>query len=206
MSQEQEARASLARTEEQRAAAESDAKTLAIKEQHLERLAGALVRALRKDELARRLKSFEEAAKNLTEIDAQLLQVRIKPKTVEDIDELDRQIAALDAQLSAAAATLTVEVKPAGAGEVHIGSLRAKGSQAMAVLTPTKVTVGDLAVIMVTPAMHPRQERRQTLEAERAALVKSAGVASAAEAHGLLARRRDLEKQPTGNSRRAQSP
>jgi hypothetical protein len=145
MSQEQEARASLARTEEQRAAAESDAKTLAIKEQHLERLAGALVRALRKDELARRLKSFEEAAKNLTEIDAQLLQVRIKPKTVEDIDELDRQIAALDAQLSAAAATLTVEVKPAGAGEVHIGSLRAKGSQAMAVLTPTKVTVGDLA-------------------------------------------------------------
>jgi hypothetical protein len=192
MSHEQEARASLARTEEQRAAAESDAKTLAIKEQHLERLAGALVRALRKDELARRLKSFDEAAKNLTEIDAQLLQVRIKP-TVEDIDELDRQIAALDAQLSAAAATLTVEVKSAGVGEVHIGSLRAKDSQAMAVLAPTKITVGDLAVIMVTPAMHPRQERRQTLDAERAALLKSAGVASAAEAHGLLARRRDLE-------------
>ena len=54
-SQEQEARGSLARTEEQRAKAESEAKTLAIGEQQLERLAGALVRAARKYELARRL-------------------------------------------------------------------------------------------------------------------------------------------------------
>ena len=198
LSQEQEARATLARTEEQRATAESEAKSLGIKEQHLERLAGALVRASRKDELVRRLKSLEEAAKNLTEIDAQLSQLRIKPKTVEDLDELDRQIAALDAQLSAAAATLAVEVKPAGAGQVRIGSLRAKGSHAAPVLAPTKITIGDLAVVTVTPAVHPRQEKRQTLDTERAALLKSAGVASAAEAHALLARRRDLENSRRG--------
>ena len=83
------------------------------------------MRALRKDDLGRRLKSLEDAAKSLTEIDAHLSQVRIKPKTVEDLDELDRQIAALDAQLSAAAATLAVEVKSAGAGQVFIGSLPA---------------------------------------------------------------------------------
>ena len=47
-SQEQEARAALARTEEQRAIAEGEARSLGIKEQHLERLAGALVRATRK--------------------------------------------------------------------------------------------------------------------------------------------------------------
>jgi hypothetical protein len=117
LSREQEARAALARTEEQLTTAESNAKTLAIKEQHLERLASALLRALRKDELVRRMKSLEDTAKSLTEIDAQLSQVLIKPKTVEDLDELDRQIAALDAQLSAAAATLAVEVKPAGAGQ-----------------------------------------------------------------------------------------
>lgn len=103
------------------------------------------MRATRKDELARRLKSLEDAAKNLTDIDAQLSQVRIKSKTVEDLEEFDRQIAALDAQLSAAAATLVVEVKPAGAGKVRIGSLRAKDGHAAPVLTPTKVTVGDLA-------------------------------------------------------------
>ena len=197
-SQEQEARAALARTEEQRAIAESEAKSLGIKEQHLERLAGALVRATRKDELARRLKSLEDAAKNLTEVDAQLSQVRIKPKTVEDLDELDRQIAALDAQLSAAAATLVVEVKPAGAGHVRVGSLHAKDGHAAPVLTPTKVTVGDLAVVTVTPAVHPRQEKRQTLDAERDALLKSAGVAGAAEAHALLTRRRDLENNRRG--------
>ncbi len=198
LSQEQEARAALARTEEQLATADGEAKTLAIKEQHLERLATALVRALRKDELVHRLKSIEDAAKSLREIDAQLSQVRIKPKTVEDLDELDRQIAALDAQLSAAAATLAVEVRPAGAGQVRIGSLRAKGSHAAPVLAPTKVTVGDLAVVTVTPAVHPRQEKRQTLDAERAALLKSAGVAGVAEAHALLAKRRDLENNRRG--------
>jgi hypothetical protein len=166
-----QARAALARTEEQRATSESGAKALAIKEQHLERLAGALVRALRKDELMRRLNSLEDAAKSLTEIDAKLSQVRIKPQTVEDLDELDRQIAALDAQLSAAAATLAVEVKPAGAGQVRIGSLSAKGSHAAPVLAPTKVIIGDLAVVTVTPALHPRQEKRQTLDGERADLL-----------------------------------
>ena len=196
--QEQEARTTLARTEEQRATAESEAKSLGVREQHLERLAGALVRASRKDELVRRLKSLEETAKNLTEIDAQLSQLRIKPKTVEDLDELDRQIAALDAQLSAAAATLAVEVKPAGAGQVRIGSLRAKGSHAAPLLAPTKITIGDLAVVTVTPAVHPRQEKRETLDTERAVLLKSAGVASVAEAHALLARRRDLENSRRG--------
>ena len=136
--------------------------------------------------------------KNLTQIDAQLSQVRIKPKTVEDLDELDRQIAALDAQLLAAAATLAVEVKPAGAGQVCIGSMRAQGSHAAPVLAPTKVTVGDFAVVTVTPAVHPRQEKRQTLDAERATLLKATGVASAAEAHVLLARRRDLENSRRG--------
>ena len=198
LSQEQEARAALARTEEQQATADGEARTLASKEQHLERLATALVRAMRKDELVHRLKLIEDAAKSLREVDAQISQVRIKPKTVEDLDELDRQIAGLDAQLSAAAATLAVEVTPAGAGLVRIGSHRAKGSHAAPVLAPTKVTVGDLVVITVTPAVHPRQEKRQTLDAERAALLKSAGVASAAEAHALLARRRDLENNRRG--------
>jgi hypothetical protein len=198
LSQEQEARASLARTEERRATAESEAKTLASREQRLERLSGALVRAARKDELGRRLKSLEDAAKYLAEIDAQLSQVPIKPKTIEDLDELDRQIAALDAQLSAAAATLAVEVKPAGAGQVHVGSLRAEGTHAEPVLTPTKVTIGDPAVVTVTPAVHPRQEKRQTLDAERTALLEAMGVASSAEAHALLARRRDLENSRRG--------
>ena len=146
----------------------------------------------------RRLKSLEDAAEKLMEIDAQLSQVRIQPKTVDDLDGLDRRIAALDAQLSAAAATLAVEVKPAGDGQVHIGSLRAKGSHAAAVLAPTKITVGDLAVVTVTPAMNPRQGQRQTLDAERADLLKAAGVASAAEAHALLARRRELENNRRG--------
>jgi hypothetical protein len=117
----------------------------------------------------------------------------IAPKIVDQLDELDRQIASLDAQLSAAAATLAVEVKPKGLGQVRIGSLQAEGDHATAVLAPTKVTVGDLAVVAVTPALHPRHEQRLSLDAQRFALLKAAGVASVAEAHATLTRRRDLE-------------
>jgi len=65
-------------------------------------------------------------------------------------------------------------------------------------LAPTKVIIGDLAVVTVTPALHPRQEKRQTLDGERADLLKATGVASAAEAHALLARRRELENSRRG--------
>jgi hypothetical protein len=98
---------------------------LSRREQQLEKLVSATVRAQRKDELARQLKTVEQAAKELREIDAQLSQIGIKPKTVEDLDALDRQIATLDAQLSAAAAQLAVEVKPEGIGQVRIGGNRA---------------------------------------------------------------------------------
>ena len=70
---------------------------------------------------------------------------------------------------------------------MRIGSLRAEGSHAAPVLAPTKVTIGDFAVVTVTPAVHPRQEKRHVLDAERAGLLKSADVASVAEAHALLA-------------------
>ena len=82
------------------------------------------MRAQRKDELTRQLRTVEHAAKELREIDAQLSQIRIKPKMVDDLDVLDRQIASLDAQLSAAAAQLAVEVKPEGLGQVRIAGNR----------------------------------------------------------------------------------
>lgn len=198
IAKEEEARAALARTDEQLAATESEAKELAAKEQQLDRLATALVRSLGRDETVRRLASLEQAASSLTEIDAQLSLVSIAPKIVEQLDELDRQIASLDAQLSAAAATLAIEVKPKGLGHVRIGSLQAEGDHATAVLAPTKVTVGDLAVVTVTPALHPRREQRQSLDAQRSAILKATGVASVAEAHATLTRRRDLENNRRG--------
>jgi hypothetical protein len=61
---------------------EKSLQALSRREQHLEKLVSATVRAQRKDELARQLKTVEHAAKELREIDAQLSQIRIKPKMV----------------------------------------------------------------------------------------------------------------------------
>jgi len=169
--------------------------TLSRREQQLERLVAATIRAQRKDELARQLVTVEQAAKELRQSDAQLSQITIKPKMVEDLDAFDRQIALLDAQLAAAAAQLTVEVTPQGIGKVRIDDNPANASYSAPVLAPVKIVVGEVAAITVTPAAHPRRERRQELDHERSKLLKSAGVASAAEAHALLSKRRDLEAE-----------
>lgn len=195
---EQEARTVLSRTQEQIADAEQQSQKLSTSEQQLEKLSAATLRALRKDDLERQLKALEQAATELLQIDAQLTQLNITPKHVEDIDELERKIASLDAQLSAAAAHLNIEVKPEGKGQVRIGVAQPEQTYNGPVIAETKVTVGELAIITVTPAPNASHETRQSLDADRVALLKSIGVASSADARALLSKRRDLEAARKG--------
>lgn len=195
---EQEARTALLRTQEQIADAEKQVQTLSGREQQLEKLSAAAIRAIRKDDLARQLTALERAGKELLQIDAQLAQINVKPKAIDDLDELERQIATLDVQLSASAAHLAVEVKPAGTGQVRIGSTCSEGIYSAPVIAPTEVTVADLVVITVTPAPNPRHEKRQSFDAERLTLLQSIGAASSAEARALLSKRRELEASRKG--------
>jgi DNA repair exonuclease SbcCD ATPase subunit len=195
LAREQEARKAAARTQEQTTGVEKSLQALSRREQQIEKLATATMRAQRKDELSRQLRTVEQAAKELTETDAQLGQIRIKPKIVEDLDALDRQIASLDAQLSGAAAQLAVEVKPEALGRVRIGGHRAKVSYSAPVLAPVTIALADAAVVTVTPAAHPRQEKRQELDHERSTLLKSVGVTTVTEAHALLSKRHHLEAE-----------
>jgi DNA repair exonuclease SbcCD ATPase subunit len=185
-SREQDARAALTRAQEHMTALETMVQTLSRREQQLEKLVAAALRAQRKVELAQQLRIVEQTANALCEIDAQLGQIHIKPKTVEELDELERQIAMLNAQLSAAAAQLAVEVKPEGVGKVRIGAAHAKDTYSAPVVSPVKIAVADLAVITVTPAANPRHEQLQELGKERAALLKAADVHNATEAHAAL--------------------
>jgi len=195
---EHETRAALTRTEDEIATTDRQLHVLASREQQLEKLAGVMLRAQRKDDLERQLAAVEHAAAELLETNARLSQLRVKPSAIDQLDEFERQIAALDAQLFAVAPNLAVEVKPAGAGKISIGTLSPKERHQQPVLVPTKITVDDLAVITVTPAASPRHEERQTLEADRASLLQAIGATSAADAHALLAKRRELEANRKG--------
>jgi hypothetical protein len=62
----------------------------------------------------------------------------------------------------------------------------------------SKITVGELAVITVTPVATPRHEKRQSLGADRAALLQALGAGSVADTHELLAKRRELEATRKG--------
>ena len=77
-------------------------------------------------------------------------------------------------------------------------TVRAKGSYSAPIVAPTKITIADLAVITITPATQPRQEKRAEHDEERGALLKGAGVDTVAEAHALLSKRRDLEANRKG--------
>jgi DNA repair exonuclease SbcCD ATPase subunit len=190
---EQEARSAVARTLEQNVSLDAAVQALSRREQQATRLDSALIRAQRRNEAARQLKALEHAAQELRDTDARLAQIRVKPKTVDDLDDLDRQIASLDAQLAAAAAQLAIEVKPQGAGQVRIGGARAKTSYSAPIVAPIKIGIANIAEITVTPAAHPRRDKRKELDDERSALLNSVGVVTVTEAHALLSKRRELE-------------
>ena len=195
---EQEARTTLSRTYEQIEATEAQVRQLAARYQQLEKLAAAAARAERKDELARQLAALEQAARDLLAADAQLASLRIGSKDVDRLDEFDRQIGAFDAQLRAAAAHLSIEVTSAGAGKVLVGDEPVDAQHGAPVLASTRVTIGDLAVITVTPAANPNHDARQSLIAQRETLLRSLGAASVAEARAQLSRRRDVEATRKG--------
>lgn len=195
---EQEAKVALLHTQEQFAGLEAEARALAVHEQKLGKLSNAVIRATAKNDLGRRLAAIELAAKNLTQINAEIAQNVVKPKHVENLDELERKIASLDAQLSAAAAQLTVEISSSGEGRVRVGTLEPKGTHTSAVLAPTKVIAGDIAVITVTPAPNPRHDERRSLDDERSSLLTSLGVASVPDARAMLSKRHELEVNRKG--------
>jgi uncharacterized protein YhaN len=195
---EQEVRDVLQRTVDQITQAEHQAQTLATSENQIEKLASAAVRAARKDDLARQLKGVQDAAAALTQIDAQLTQLPIRPKVIEELDSLERQIGTLEAQLSAAAARLAVEVKPAGTGKVLVTGLQTTDSLAGAIIALTTITVGDLATITLTPAPDPDHEERQALHDKHRSLLNSLSVNTSADARAMLVNRRELENDRKG--------
>jgi hypothetical protein len=195
---EHETRSLLLRTNEQIAVAVQEGQLLSTREQQIERLATASVRALRKADLTSQIGALEEAAIKLRDVDAQLSLLKVKPKAIDDLDDVDRQIASLDAQLSAAAARLDIQVSPAGKGAVRVGALTLTAGFSAAVIDPTEVTIGDLAIMTITPAATARHEQRETLAAERTAMLKSLGVVSSGDAQALLARKREYDASREG--------
>ncbi len=190
---EREARTAVGETQGQITSVEEGVQSLAPREQLLDKLAAAAVRAQRRDDLARQIEILERAAGALRETDAQLSQICVKAKTVEELDELERQVASLKAQLSAAAAHLAIGVNAEGLGHVRVGDVLAPESYSAPVLGPISIKVGTLAEITVTPAANPRHKECQELAERLSATLSRCGVTTTADARALLSKRRDLE-------------
>lgn len=192
---EAEARTAMAQTEQLKSDSDETARDLSRQDQRLARLTTAVACRARVEELNRQLEVVERAAETIREIDAQLSQISVDQEAITSLDSLERQLGAIDAQLSAAAARLTVELRANGAGQILVDGAPIENRYGAAVVNEVSISVGSLAEITVTPAANLGRQKRQEVERQLSALLARHNAATPAEARALLTKRRDLEAE-----------
>jgi hypothetical protein len=190
---EQHARFALEHTQQQLAEIELQLRSMSTDEHKLGKLLNAAVRSIAKGEHSRRLAALESAAAALIQLEAEIAQIAIEKKHVDYLNDYERKITSLEAQLSAVAAQLDIEVSPSGEGKVTIGKLQPKGIYSSPIVTPTKIQISDLAVVSVTPAPNAGLDERNAIQEKESSLLKLLKIGSPAEARALLSRRQELE-------------
>jgi len=169
--------------------------------QILQQLGVAIGKMENRHDLEQKLVMLEAAAAQLIELNAQLGQIGITPALLKTIDDAERQLTSLAAQLAAAAPQLLIEVTPKGKGRVRLGEKPVGSRLSGPVLAATKIMVADLATISVTPASadtRKYENNRRKFDDELNKALRNAKVASPAEAATAMARRRDLEARRQG--------
>lgn len=192
---EAEARTALARTALATSALDQTATSLAVREQSLAKLTAAVASGVQKDALKRQIEQLERTAGALRDIEAQLAQISIDQGAMDRLTELDRRLIATEAQLSAAAAKLTVDLRADGAGHVEVDGKSLEGTYAGSVTEAVRIKVGALAEITVTPAPNPGRQKHKELNEQLTSLLSTHNLGSCAEAHAHLTKRRELEAE-----------
>lgn len=166
----------------------------------IDALAAALADAALSPDLARRRDAIAEAGGRLSALDDALAGDRAPDHVAAELDRLDREIGATAAVVQAGAASVAVEVGPAGAGAVLVDGAPAEARHAVSATMPVVVVVGDLATITITPPAGGAAERARlaSLEARRAALVAGAGFADGEALRLARQRRLALERDRAG--------
>jgi uncharacterized protein YhaN len=201
IAQESIARANIESTKAQIVKLDDEINSLDRRRQVLQQLSGAIAKAENQRDQEQKLGILETAAARLIGLDAQLDQIGMTPALLMIIDNAERQLTSLTAQLAAAAPQVLIEVAPKGRGQVHLGDKSVGASLFSPVLAVAKITVGDLATITVTPTgadARNYENNRREFDDELNKALRKAKVTSPAEAAAAMALRRDLEAQRQG--------
>jgi hypothetical protein len=201
IAQESIARANVESTKAQIVKFDDEISSLDSRRQLLQQLSGAIAKAEKRRDQEQKLATLETAATRLIGLNAQLDQFGITPVLLKIIDNAERQLTSLTAQLAAAAPQVLIEVAPKGRGQVQLGEKSVDARLSGPVLAATKITVADLATITVTPASSDArnyENNRRKFDDELNKALRKAKVMSPAEAAAAMAQRRDLEAQRQG--------
>ncbi len=167
----------------------------------LQRVAKALARAGAREELTRQNARLVDVRARLDKNEAALSTNRVTAETVALLDDTERELAVLTAQLEAVAPQVSIDIGPAGVGQVWIGEKALDRSIVQTTVDPITIRVGELATITVSPqtsAKGAHQKPRQQLQTELSELLAAAGVKSAGELRAARANRQALEAESTG--------
>ena len=188
-------------TKAQIAEVERDLDQLDRRAQTVQQLLSATSKSRNVHDWEQKLESLKNSSARLVQIKAELDQIAVNPEQLKAIETIERQQATLDAQFAVTAPQLLIELQQNGVGRVHVGDKAVGERFSEPLLKPAKISVTDIATIIVTPAIAEASEyenKRRKLDEDQRKLLLKAAAASPADAAAAMARRLDLEAQRQG--------
>lgn len=177
-------------------------------ERTLQRLARVVARSQGRPAIAARRAALEAFEERLRANKAALAGNGVTAAAVTALDKIERDLAVLSARLEAASPEVLVEIGAAGAGKVLVDGRVAEGRATHAAVDPMTISIGDLAVVHVTPSAASQKgdrDKRAELQAQLSSLLSKAGFASAADMRVSRVRRQELEGDAAGLSAEAKA-
>ncbi|EJW10599.1 DNA double-strand break repair Rad50 ATPase [Rhodovulum sp. PH10] len=195
---------------------DAQATVLSTKEQALANLAAKLSEAERAADRARRREASARDAEHVEELSVRLTKARrlrddiarvkqaierttVPMEAVKAIETARRALEAAEARREAKAPRVIVRPRPAGAGKILCDGAPVTEGREVAATAPLLITVADLAEIEIKPAASPDDDAAVEIARENLAkALRTAGVASLAEAQECRAKAADLEAERRG--------
>ncbi|MGF7159423.1 hypothetical protein FHS85_001042 [Rhodoligotrophos appendicifer] len=199
--QDRAARQALREAREEIAAIDAAAMASDEEERRLQHLGAAATREGERSALEQRRLVLAQIGERQVANEAALKANRATALLVEAMDEAERELARIVAQLEATAPEITIDLAPGAKGRLSIAGRPVERGLSLSAVEPVTIDIADVGRIIVSPSadadasLHRRRHERQSQIAE---ILEQAGAGSAASVRAAHLRRKELEAEAVG--------
>ncbi len=173
----------------------------ASRDRVLEQLAEAATKVRSKAEIERKAGLLAGIIERRTQARGERDACNVTAKTLQSLEQAEREIELLEATLTSSASKLTVALKRGADVPVLIDDREAKHGESLPITSPLTVSIGNIATLTLSPpdGFGADQEKaRSALIGQRDKLLRAANVVSLEEARQSFACREALETELKG--------